>query len=276
MGMIIGKMNYNTRVIKNLDGTVAGTIRTSKSKSVKKKKKSLKYNFKGISSQVLKAKKSSNAGQVVIRARGQVANLRKKLSTGDYDSRELANAIIHAERILKVAKKRKKHLLEEENAKRQGGIYINKLEEEQEENMEDKFSQDTFELSSEEIKELLKQLEEDMQELLQEAEENNGLGELNDLLEISQGDMKPEDLDKLKKKHRMEELRDIMDADMKYLKAMFDKFAKDKQNPTSSISNTNDTNSMNNVSLELNGIQMPVQIPEVQVMPQGGNVNTLV
>ena len=56
--------------------------------------------------------------------------------------------------------------------------------------------------------------------------------------------MDPEDLEMLKKKHRAKELRKITEADMEYLKALFNELEKEKQD------------NQNGVSLELAGIEV--------------------
>lgn len=86
----------------------------SKSKQTQKKKKSLKYNSREISGQLLRAARSVSAGQVLIRAKGKVAQLRRCAATGDYDDRALSAALNHAQRMVKAAKMKVKHLKSEE------------------------------------------------------------------------------------------------------------------------------------------------------------------
>ena len=57
-----------------------------------------------------------------------------------------------------------------------------------------------------------------------------------DLLEPLSGfdtDMSPEDLKALKQKHRAKEMQEIAKADAKYLKAIFEKYAADRQQAAS-------------------------------------------
>ena len=111
------------------------------------------------------------------------------------------------------------------------------------------------------------ELEETLQELEQAMSDANGLDELSDeLMPAQEHNLDPEDLELLKKKHRAEELRDIMEADMKYLKAMFEKLAKEKQENSSHSSG---------VSLELNGMDIPVEPMEVPVPVEGGSVDLM-
>ena len=77
--------------------------------------------------------------------------------------------------------------------------------------------------------------------------------------------MDPADLELMKKKHRAKEMREIMEADMKYLKAVFDKLAKEKQENASGRAGSMGDNSssyMNDsgVALELGGADVSVQM----------------
>lgn len=88
--------------IKNHDGSTAGTITIHDSKL--KKQKKLQYKFKRISTQIIQAKTSGNARQVLTRAKGETVSLRRKVYTGDYDRTELRRAIRHAEQMERIAK----------------------------------------------------------------------------------------------------------------------------------------------------------------------------
>ena len=85
------------------------------------------------------------------------------------------------------------------------------------------------------LQDLLEQCRELMQEAMEELEDLSSMSELSEELMLARadGEMDPEDLEQLKKKHRAEELREIMEADMRYLKAMFDRLAKEKQQQSS-------------------------------------------
>lgn len=146
----------------NIKGNVVGTIRTSRSSkssnNSKKKKKPLQYNFKQISSQIMLSKTPANARRVLTKARGKVAELLKKQSSGNFDDRELRAAIVHAKKMERIAKKRMKHLQQEEDAKQNNNQTDNM--EDQELEMEDIFRND--ELDEKEVidDELLKIMEE--------------------------------------------------------------------------------------------------------------------
>jgi hypothetical protein len=98
-----------------------------------------------------------------------------------------------------------------------------------------KMKTQTRQLSEEEMEQILSNLEEEMDELMKEMEENAKLDEaLDEMTKVLSGDMSPEDLEEMKKKHRAAEQRDIIKADMKYLKALFDKLSRDKEHAASS------------------------------------------
>ncbi len=92
----------------------------SQSKKKTKKKKNLKYNAREISGQLLRAAKSVSAGQVLIRAKGKVAQLQRCAATGDYDERAVSAALNHAKRMVKTAKMKVKHLKSEEKIEKRG------------------------------------------------------------------------------------------------------------------------------------------------------------
>lgn len=269
MGIFFGGSSSNTKTITvtNRDGSVAGTIKISN--AAKKKTKRVQYNPKSISSQILRSKKSGSAGKAAIRARSTIASLRKKLGTGEYDDRELESAIIHAERMLRVAKKRMKHLEQEENAQKKAGVEESDWERDGKADPEYIFSEENAKLEPEDIQEILRE----MQEWYAEMAKSTGPGELSkELLEAEYNDLSPEDIELLKKKHRGQELRDIIDADMKYLKAVFDRLAKERQDAVSGVNRLGD---ISGVSLELGGLEMPVAAPQVPAMTGGASVDQI-
>ena len=122
MGIRGGSSDYRRVTYRNTDGSVTGTVSYNISKKNDKKYKKLRYNFKGISKEILRTKTSLSARAVMIRAKGVTARLRRNQGTGVYDEEELRHAIIHAQRMERIAKKRMKHLLEEETIRRRSGI----------------------------------------------------------------------------------------------------------------------------------------------------------
>lgn len=223
---------------------------------------------------------------MLILARGKVALLRQKLGNDDYDSQELASAILHAEAMVRVARKRMKHFSEEERVEREQRDPIEELEESSETlpaalmDMEESGAQDeTGELRNEsrrieretarEMARLQQQLmAEVMEETLSEAMEET----LQDAMEIFD-ETGPEDLELLKKKHRTKEMREIMEADMKYLKALFDRLAREKQSGGLSGFSGGKEADAAAVSLELGGTDVPVEAAAPVDAAVGGNVD---
>ena len=252
--------------IKNHDGSTAGTITIHDSKL--KKQKKLQYKFKRISTQIIQAKTSGNARQVLTRAKGETVSLRRKVYTGDYDRTELRRAIRHAEQMERIAKKRMKHLQQEENLEKgNSGMQAMFDEESLEESFKD-MAENFPEMSKEEIQQLLQELQEELAQLEQES----GLEEL-ELTQTVPSDMDPAQLEQLKKKHRAEELREIAEADMKYLKALFNQLEREQQEASSGV------------SLELSGVDIPIQIDErsaaevassMPMLAEGGNIDVSV
>lgn len=300
MGLTVGKITgtsdgYMKVDLYNRDGSYAGSMavstsrtRTSKKKNVsktgQKKYKKLQYNFKRLSNQIMRSKTSVNAKQMVTKSKFQIADLRMKLISGDYDYSEIHNALVHAEKIARVAKKRLKNLEEEENIEKTGQKGMTDPEEMRTEKDEEEII-DTTGMSQEEMKQLVQQLQEEMERIEEELEDALKETEkfLEEFVQGSSQQMDPADLEQLKKKHRAEELRDIMKADMEYLKALFNKLAKEKESAGSSSSGTsNDSdNSYGNISgvmLEIGGVDIPVEAvtEAAPVEVAGANVDVTV
>lgn len=84
--------------------------------------KKLKYQFKSISSKILRSKTSQAAKQAAGQARREIMRLKRQKQNSDSDSEEIDAAIAHAQAVERVAKKKAKHLEEEEMVKAAGGI----------------------------------------------------------------------------------------------------------------------------------------------------------
>ena len=276
MGMMgINNPNRKTITLKRTDGTVVGTV--SVTRPTQKKTKKLQYQFTQISNRVLKTKTSVGARTVVTSARGQVAALYRKQATGDYDANEIRHAIAHAESLVRVAKKKMRHLEQEEKIARNNETAKTEelLQEKEEEPAAEEIarqSEEAARLNEEELKKLMKEL----QEAMKEMERMQELQEAAEAME--EGDMDPEDLELLKKKHRASEMREMMEADLKYLKALFDKLAKDKQEASGGNIGGSNTDSgfdggVNGVSLELGGAEIDVPAADLVEMAQGGNID---
>ncbi len=272
MSMMIGGSNSANKVtkIKDLNGNTVATISVSSSK--KGKKKRLQYSFKSISNQIMQAKTPNTAKMVATKARGKVAMLQRNIDNDDYDETELRHAIIHAKKMLRIAKKKMRHLEEEQAAKQQkttqiedDGDGVPELPDEEEREQEQQ--EEELNQMVDEYQDLMSELmAEFTQQTMEQMMEETQLQELADAFmgDVQQVDMSPEDLDKLKKKHRSDELREIMEADMKYLKAMINKLERERQE----ISTESFTNP--SVTLEISGIEMPVTATQAPpVTPEG-------
>lgn len=272
MGMMVGGTNTNKRVIqiKNLDGSVAATIRVSKPSQ--KKTKRLNYNFKAVSSQILLSKTVNSANKAVTKARGQIATLLRKSGSGDYDARELEHAIIHARKMERIAKKRVKHLKQEEEIEQKGRS--SELEDALLDKLEDAATEEEeLAISEEELRQLLEEYEEMMRESAEELSREMGMEELSEEFSGAVYDMSPEELEELKKKHRSDEMREIMDADMKYLKAVFYRLEKERQELSSGLKGLSDM--PGGVSLEISGLDIPVASPDMPVIIEGQSVDLM-
>lgn len=240
----------------------------------------------------MQAKTSGNASRVLTSARSKVAMLKRKQQSGDYDDQELRHAIIHAEAIARVAKKRMKHLREEEHAKRGGPCEAEMEDKQENEEIDQLIADGNVEDFGKDAQKELQKLKREYQKLMREAgqmleeavQESGGLEELSEeITEVVSDDMDPADLELMKKKHRAKEMREIMEADMKYLKAVFDKLAKEKQeNASGGTGSTGDGadayRSDSGVTLELGGADIPVQMPAVDAaaLVEGGAIDASV
>lgn len=248
-------------------GTSFDAQRVSRSAaSAQKKMKKLQYNFKLISSQIMRAKTSSSAAKAVSSAKRMVAQLRRKRKSGEYDDEELEAAIMHAQAMERVARKHVKNLQQEERVERGMKATEDPLPEEEREVAEDAFedavsefgddfSEDPEELTeqlseelaqiqeelsgsmediSQELSEELAQLMQEYEDMMSETMEDLG-GDLLESLSVVDTDMEPEDLKALKQKHRAKEMQEIAKADAKYLKAIFQKYAAERQQAASGV-----------------------------------------
>ena len=288
MGMQIGavstKGNTTYITLKNKDGSTMGTLSVTKATRGKAKKKKLTYSFKKVSNRIMSSKTSSHANKAVREARSELVQLLMKQKSGDYDEKAVSNAIAHARSIERVAKKHRKHIEEEERAQRtHAGITEEEeeiLEEEEAEGTEEtqeqqaREQQEQAERSAQELEQLTREIE----QMIRESEEQ--MNELADELmsSASYEHMDDDDIEAMKKRHRAEELRDILEADMKYLKALFDQLSKEKQanaNGASSYTASDSSNPVSGVSLQLAGVEVPVEVQEAPVSAEGANVDVM-
>ena len=209
-----------------------------------------------MSSRILRSKTSATARQVASQARREVLRLKREKQSGNYDTDDIDAAITHAKAMERVAKKKVKHLEEEEMAKVSGGVCASdeidreekqKISEDDYNNDEyyDEYDDTAYDDSNTEyynvdgmsvsLDEMMQEMSEGMKDMLSEM----GLDEL--FGESTAGvDMDPQDLKELKIKHRNKEMKEIVKADSEYLKAVFNNLEKSSSNssPISSASGT--------------------------------------
>lgn len=252
----------------------ANAIRIQKQKASKKKKK-LNYNYKKISRQITMNNTSTGARRVITKAREEVVSLLRKQMSGNYDETDLRHAIIHARKMERIARRKKKHLEEEEKAAATGKGIVEEGAGSNEDEQLKKLEESMDAVSDEEL-EKLEELLEEYEELMQEMEATGGVDDIMmEYMGASEQEMTPEEVNELRKKHRADEMKDIVEADMKYLKAMFNKLAREKQEGVQQAFQQ-ETNPA--VSLELQGVDIPVS-PETgqsaAEIVEGGNVDAL-
>lgn len=226
MGMMIGADGVVIRT-----ATPYGAQKNNGSRPVtrttgKTKKKKLHYNYRDVSGRILRAKTSVSAGMVVTHARTMVASLRRRYGCGEYNDRDLEIAIVHAEKMVRIAKKKLKNLKMEEQGKRasEADRAEEAYEDEQSLNTADMQS-DAQEMSEDDLRDMIKELEQELQKLAAE----NSLDDLTDDCLMGGGAPSKEDLERIKKKHRCDEMRQIVEADMKYLRAVFQRMLQEQQ-----------------------------------------------
>ncbi len=256
--------------------------------------KKYKYNYKQISSKILSAKTSVSAGQAVIAAKRKVIEVKRKLVANPKDSDELQAALIHAER-MEMAARKKKHNLEmeelvsntmkrddyndkiEEQSKSSNDAVNSIVEQRQEEifEREDEIfgkRQEMYDELREQLQESLSDMSEEMMLKMQQSIAEFGEEELKALeeemqmlesMEIVNPHMSEEDYNKMKAKHRADEQKAIMKADMDYLKAIlklnFESEAKASQATLSSAQS-----SMNATGFSLSGSTPTIDISTVE------------
>ncbi len=245
--------------------------------------KKLKYQFKNISSKILRSKTSQAAKQAAGQARREVLRLKRQKQNSDSDSEEIEAAIAHAQAMERVAKKKAKHLEEEEMVKAAGGIWqgdqiceeetkdVQDAEAENAQNEEEMsaegsadevsgdlsayeyagneaYAGDSYDISDyialgmdafyaqagdfmSEMSDFTSEMMQEMSDSLRDLMEEMGLDVESDTVVSVNREMDPADLKMMKIKHRNKEMKDIVKADAEYLKAVFDRLEKMKDNP---------------------------------------------
>ena len=228
-------------------------VHKSKSSSSGKLKKRLPYNIKQLSRQISQAKTSDSARSLVSKMQAKLSWLYKKLKSGEYGEREVSAAIIHAASMERIAKRKVKHLEEEEAAENGAGAAGSAGEE------EEIYGKDELKESMEENREISDEMMRKMMEEIEELEKElaeDAMAEMQDMLSCAPGDMRSshsakqnsgwmrrpaddewrgqyilseEEIDELKRKHRNSEEKQLTKADLRYLKALFDGLEQEKR-----------------------------------------------
>ena len=192
-----------------------------------KLKKRLPYNFKQISKQIQQAKTANAARSLPTKMRTKLSWLYKQLRNGEYGASEVFAAIMHAASMERIAKRKLRHLEEEEAAENGSGSAVNAPGEEDEIPGKDELMEaieENEEISEKQMKEMMEEIEELEEELTSET-----LSEMEDMLSCAGRDMSEDDIKEMKRKHREDEDKQLTRADLKYLKALFDRLEQEKR-----------------------------------------------
>ncbi len=212
-------------------GLLVHVHKSSSGNNSGKLKKRLPYNFKQMSKQIQQAKTANAARPLATKMRAKLSWLYKQLRNGDYGASEVFAAILHAASMERIAKRKLKHLEEEEAAEDGSGAITSTTGEEEEIPGKDELQE-----AMEENEEISEEMMQNMMEKIQELEEelaSESLSEMQDMLSYSGGEMSEEEIKDMKRKHREEEDRQLTRADLNYLKALFDRLEQEKRSASS-------------------------------------------
>ena len=211
-------------------------------------KKKINYSFKSISSKIVGSKTSMAARKVAAQARREIQRLKDAKRTGKYDSDDIDAAIDHAMSMERIARKKVKHLEEEEMAKRcskeaegNGSVPAVDIAEDKDEKdpvrkeidelrdqvgeIKDKAENEEYIEDEEITNEMIYKLTESMEEMLEAIED---IADLMDELMSNPVNMDEEDIKTMEIKHRNKERKAITEADSEYLKAVFEMLQKER------------------------------------------------
>ena len=189
-----GTMNGFSTATINTRNT--GISKSSSFSTGKSTKKSLNYNAKQISSQLIRATKSRTAAAVLTKAKSTVNNLQHCLGTGEYDDSEVQIALAHAKRMVKCAQSKVSNLKQEENLQR-------KYERE-------KSAKEMQQKS--EVKRRVHQKENNLKQKMATEE----------IQQVQKEKSRRQEIIRKRRMHRNEERSNINEADMKYLQNTMD------------------------------------------------------
>ena len=258
------------------------------------------YNYKEVETKIRQAKTSISAGQAVISAKRKVMEVKRKIASSDGDPKELQLALTHAKRVEIVAKRKKHHLELEELIKTTSerdermsdqkdhsydltSTATDSVKKEIESAKDLIFDErrdilsDTAEsmtttdtdpsknpsegYSDELVSELNSMISEIGEEELKELEESM---EFLESMEVIDPHMSKEDLSDLKRKHRSDEQKAMLKADMDYLKDLI-KHRTESVNAPSSTSTQTSPSPMPNGFISIAGINPPEAAVSVSV-----------
>lgn len=163
-------------------------------KPAKKATKPLNYNHREISGQLVRAKKAQTAATVLTRAKSRVAILQRAAGTGQYNRREVANAIAHARRMVRCAQLKVRNLKEEEREQKAHQKESGAKAQQKQGEVRRRVAAKERELKQ-------KVAIEETQEVLKEKQKRNEMAQK-------------------RRMHRNQERGKIAEADLKYIKAM--------------------------------------------------------
>ena len=218
-----------------------------------------KYQYKNVSSKIVQGKTSLMVRKALSSAKTEIRNLQKAKASGKYDKNELEAALAHAKVMERIARKKIRHLEEEEMAKATGkGKYEEYLEkfEKNPENATDDINENAideqdneyeellcpafngeysdfensidyeeyefdFEKISSTLEELTNSMLEDLIDSTDELLSGMGIDDLSEDLSAATGKMTEDDIKKMEINHRNKEMKEIVKANAEYLKAIF-------------------------------------------------------
>lgn len=202
-------------------------------------KKQLNYNHREISGQLLRAKKTQNAANVLTRAKRKLAILQRQAGSGQYDSKEIANALAHARRMVRCAQLKVRNLKEEEREqkshKRESGEH-----------------------------EIQKKNEVRRRVARKEREIKQKLA-IEEMQEISREKRKRSEMVQKRRMHRNEEQSRINEADMKYIKGLMENGSGTSANVSAGTSAVLDLSMEASAMAEVQMLEQAQQQIEAQV-----------
>lgn len=200
-------------------------------------KKSLNYNPREISNQLVRASKSRVASVVLVRAKVKLGSLQQAYASGQYDMAEVRTALAHARRMVECSRMKVRNLKEEEQLKMRN----------------DKDETLGKRKRKSEAKRRVKKKEQELKIKIAIEENHRVLKERQRQQELRQK----------RRKHRNEELGKISEADMKYIE---DKM-RENQN-SNSMQDTGVVLELSSASAQLAELKMMEQQIEQQVEMQ--------